>query len=71
MFALMTESNGSLDLESDEASCWRYFSERMASSPRTAYSAALTWGLMLSMFRLRRGVVVDMVRWWEGCGKGE
>ena len=39
-----------------------YDSARVASSPRTAYWASRTCGLMLSMLRLRRQVEVDMVR---------
>jgi hypothetical protein len=49
-----------------------YSSDRTASSPLTAYFASLTWGLMLLMFKLRRGVVVDILR-VDGCHefKGE
>ena len=69
MLALMTLSKGSFfSFESpfvEEESWLRYFSDRMASSPRTAYWASLTCGLMLSMFRLRREAVEDIVRAWR------
>ena len=67
MLAEMTLSKGRASSPGGVGgACWesfaRYCSERVASSPRTAYLASLTCGLMLSMLRLRKGVVVDMVR---------
>jgi hypothetical protein len=61
MFAAMTVSKGR-SLPSPLANFARYSSERTASSPRTAYWAARTCGLMLSMLSALRGVEADMVR---------
>ena len=62
MLAEMTLSKGR-SLSSPFRSLARYVSERVASSPRTAYLASRTLALMLLTFRLRRAVVDDMVRW--------
>src|ERR1700733_7477438 len=66
MFAEMTVSKGKGDAGgvggSPFFSCARYSSDLIASSPRTAYLASLTCGFMLSMFRLRRRGVDDMLR---------
>ena len=60
MFAEMTLSKGRS--VAPFASFALYSSDRTANSPRTAYLASFTWGFMLLIFKLRNGVVVDMVR---------
>lgn len=71
MFAEIILSNGRS--VSPLASLALYSSDRTASSPLTAYLASLTWGFMLLMFKLRRAVVDDIVRFgycrelMEGC----
>ena len=76
MLALITVSKGSSEevLEGGVGGCedfsfsWaRYFSERTAISPRTAYWAALTLGLILSMLRARGFGVVDILRRGDRC----
>ena len=61
MLAEMTLSKGR-SLPLPLASWARYSSDLTASSPRTAYSALRTWGLTLSMLRLRSRGEVDIVR---------